>query len=146
MSNLALKESSDWIHTSTWECTQRGFVDYERVIEELRKHLDSMGMNDVAVLYVCGSDHARFCGRGFGAKGKGLVVVPREGQAPHKTSDARMVYGVSSEYVKETNTADISSTLVRKVLNTKPVPIDELNRLLHKSTISYIMDKKLYIN
>ena len=162
MCDLALK-NNEWIRTSYWECTcffqsyyndkkntnihtgtRKRFYDYTGVIRALRKHLDSIGMNDVAVLYVCGSDHARFCSGGFGAKGKGLVVVPREGKPEHKTSDEHMVYGVSSSYVKEMKTTDISSTLVRKVLKMKPVPMDKLNELLDKNVSQYIIDNKLY--
>ena len=143
MCDLALRDSK-WIRTSYWECTRERFCDYTSVIRALRKHLDSIGMSDVAVLYVCGSDHARYCSGGFGAKGKGLVVVPREGKPQHKTSDKHMVYGVSPSYVKEMKTTDISSTLVRKVLGMKPVPMDKLNRLLHKDVSKYIIENKLY--
>ena len=45
----------------------------------------------VSVLYVCGTDHARYCSNGFGREGQGVIVVPRNTDRPITVRPERLV-------------------------------------------------------
>ena len=81
---------------------QRALLRLHCVIRALRKHLDSIGMSDVAVLYVCGSDHARFCS---GDSRKGSLWSFQERASPSTKRVTFTVYALES---KEMKTTDIS--------------------------------------
>ena len=45
----------------------------------------------VSVLYVCGTDHARYCSNGFGREGQGVIAVPRDTDRPIRVRPERLV-------------------------------------------------------
>jgi hypothetical protein len=114
MCTLAVQHHS-WLAVGTWETRQRGhWPDYPEVVSALFNHIHSLeGADDVTVIYVCGTDHARYCGRGFGVPGQGVIVIPRAGEKPHVSNPERLVFGAGKASSAEVD--QLSSTAVRQV-------------------------------
>jgi len=77
---LATQDHSS-LHVATWECREEGYLpDYPVVLAQLEKQVHAIsGAEEVLVLYVCGTDHARYCEHGFpGIRNAGLVVIARD--------------------------------------------------------------------
>eukprot|EP00747_Dinoflagellata_sp_TGD_P073957 gnl/TRDRNA2_/TRDRNA2_158133_c1_seq1.p1 gnl/TRDRNA2_/TRDRNA2_158133_c1~~gnl/TRDRNA2_/TRDRNA2_158133_c1_seq1.p1 ORF type:complete len:293 (-),score=63.89 gnl/TRDRNA2_/TRDRNA2_158133_c1_seq1:60-917(-) len=108
-----------------WESAQRGhWPDFPEVVTELQRALNEQfpklctggSEGSLLVFYVCGTDHAKKCGlyRGMRAeRGRGVVVVPRDGEEPKGEDEQRLVY-VASPASGET--ATFSSTQLRKAI------------------------------
>jgi len=138
----------EWLSVTRWESSTKGvWYDYPRVLHELRRELDRAGMKNVLALYVCGSDHARYCWGGFdGYRGsrKGLVIVPREKDEASKYTDLdNLVFGLKNES-KGTDVRTFSSTLARKMFKMRPLPRDKLKEILHDDVLEYIQANALY--
>lgn len=143
MCTLAVKEI-DWLHVGTWEARQLGrWPDYPEVLDDLTKHvlgLSSSGATqDIIVFYVCGTDHARYCGDGFRHPNKGLMVISRMGDPHHPTDVGRLVFGAGA------STKDVealSSSGVRAAC--KYGNVSQLHSMLHHDVAVQIMRRGMY--
>lgn len=103
-------------HTETWP-------DFPEVCAELRDVVAAeFPHENILVVYVCGTDHARHCGGLLRQKNTGVCVVRRDGgsegergltsqqpwnlfRATHATSDTSTVASYSSTHVSSTKSA-----------------------------------------
>jgi len=110
------------------------------VISSLFRHVRAIkGAEDVLVLYVCGTDHAKYCGRGFNKEGQGVVVIPRANSTPHKTRVEGLVFGATSACK---GVGGLSSTQVRRACESGDVI--KLQQMLHEPVVEYIIQHNLF--
>lgn len=144
MARLAAVEH-DWIEVATWEARQSGrWPDYPEVVDVLERFLcERYGGrgDDVFVLYVCGSDHLRYCGQGFGKPRQGLIAVPRSGEECPEDQPSRLVFSTPPlACIRE-----FSSTAARSALvSGRHSQLFEASRMLGKDVLSYILKHQLY--
>jgi len=137
----------EWMDVGTWEARQiGGWPDFPEVIDDLAGHVSSVnievngaGSREINVFYVCGTDHARHCGRGFDRPDRGLVVVSRAGQPGRPTDAERLVFGTEmpSEYIQ-----GISSTAAREACRSGDS--NQLHEMLHRDVAAHIIRRGLY--
>jgi len=144
MCRLAVKEI-EWLQVGTWEARQLGgWPDYPEVLDDLTKHVldleaDVNGTQDVVVFYVCGTDHASYCGGGFRHHNKGLMVISRIGDPCHPTDVGRLIFGAGAS---SKDIEALSSSGVRTVCENGT--ISQLHGMLHDDVASQIMRRGMY--
>lgn len=144
MCQLAVKEEEeDWIEVGTWEARHVGrWPDYPEVMDNLMEHVSNLSnlQCNVTVFYVCGTDHARYCGEGFRHPNQGLVVVSRAGDPLHTTNTARLVFGSTSS--SNANVEALSSSNVREACASGDV--SQLRKSLHNGVATHVIRRGLY--
>jgi predicted NAD-dependent protein-ADP-ribosyltransferase YbiA (DUF1768 family) len=136
-------QNHPWIEVGLWESSRVGYwPDYPEVVVALADHVHSLDGGsagaDVAVLYLCGTDHARFSGKGFGHPREGVVVVPRAEESPHSTDVGRLVYGISSSGCE----GSLSSTEARGACARGDAK--QIEGMLGENVGRYVMERRMY--
>lgn len=139
--------AADWIRCGRWESSpqRKGWPDYPEVVTALQKHLQVVSTEadcadvPVDVLYVCGTDHARYCSRGFAKKGQGVIAVPRNTDRPIKVRLEQLVFCV---HQKNPNVVSYSSTEARKAL--KKGLAKKAAAMLGERVLATIVERKYY--
>jgi len=133
-----------WLHIATWEARQRGgWPDYPVVVSAAAKFINSQSFVDpkvpITVMYVCGTDHAVYAGRGFRKANQGVCVVPRAGQQPWDTTESKLVYGISAV---NQNVAGYSSTAARNAIQGHHY--SKVAEMLGDRVLRYLTEHQLY--
>jgi hypothetical protein len=130
-----------WLSVGEWEARERGgWPDFPDVLESLAARVHSVeGAADVVVLYVCGSDHGRYCQDGFAGRGLGVVIVPRAGDVEIKGDPDRLVFSAppSNQDVEH-----ISSTRLRQAL--VDGNFEEARSMVGDGVLQYCRSHQLY--
>jgi len=135
-----------WCSVGTWEAREEGhWPDFPEVIRALQEtihaiHDEGGRAKEIHVFYVCGTDHARMCSRGFDVKNlQGLVVVPRDTDTAFKDKPSRLVYGV---HEPNAEVAAVSSTAVRAAFAAGH--LDRAEGMLGRGVTEYCCEHSLY--
>lgn len=113
----AATQESDWLAVSSWESKQDSHLEFDEVSRIIRARLRAaLGIPELKLVYVCGTDMALACGLHHGSNlyyCDGVVTIARPCQDTEDLRNCRDTWS-SDFFLVETQTMDISSSEIRE--------------------------------
>jgi len=118
--------------TDNWEMNQEKFEDFPNVVKSLQERINSTGILNCKVIYLCGADHYQHRQDGIN-----YVVIKRHGYNMTKQPNDYMYdTPANGDY-----NAEASSSMVRTAIEQKNY--DLLKNLLYKNVIRYMIENNI---